>query len=272
MVAYLCTAYAVSERRTCRTVRCARATYHYRSHRDPRTALRQRTREMAQTRVRYGYRKIRVLLNREGWAVGKKLVYRLYREEGLMLRQRVPRRRKSVAPRCTRPKPGKPNEAWTLDFVADQLANGPRFRALIVVDVFTRESVAIEVRQSLRGEHVVTVLNRLKVCRGVPTRLFCDNGSAFCSQIVDLRAYQHTVRIDFSGPGSRRTMLMWNRSMWRCDGSASMRTGSSHCTKPKSGSSPGGGNTTRVGLTGRSRIARQKNSPGPTRRIISASP
>ena len=157
---YLGTAYPISERRACRTVRCARATYHYRSHRDPRTMLRQRIREMAQTRVRYGYRKIRVLLNREGWAVGKKLVYRLYREEGLMLRHRVPRRRKSVAPRWTRPKPGRPNEAWTLDFVADQLANGQRFRALTVVDVFTRESVAIEVGQSLRGEHVVTVIGQ----------------------------------------------------------------------------------------------------------------
>ena len=156
---------------------------------------------MAQTRIRYGYRKIRVLLNREGWAVGKKLVYRLYREEGLTLRHRVPRRRKSVAPRWTRPTPEKPNEAWTLDFVADQLANGQRFRALTVVDVFTRESVAIEVGQRLRGEHVVTVLNRLTARRGVPTVLFCDNGSEFCSQIVDLWAYQHKVRIDFSRPG-----------------------------------------------------------------------
>ena len=141
--------------RACRTVRCARATYYYRSHRDPRTALRQRIREIAQARGRYGYRKIRVLLNREGGAVGKKLVDRLYREEGLMLRHRVPRRRKSVAPLCTLPKPGKPNEAWTLDFVADQLVNGQRFRALSVVEMFTRERVAMEVGQSLRGEHVV---------------------------------------------------------------------------------------------------------------------
>ena len=88
-----------------------------------------------------------------------------------------------------------------MDFVADQLANGQRFRALTVVDVFTRESVAIEVGQSLRGEHVVTVLNRLTARRGAPTVLFCDNGSEFCSQIVDLWAYQHKVRIDFSRPG-----------------------------------------------------------------------
>jgi len=202
VVRYLCTAYAVSERRACRTVRCARATYYYRSHRDPRTALRQRLREMAQTRVRYGYRKIRVLLNREGWAVGKKLVYRLYREEGLMLRRRSPRRRKSVVPRVHRPTVTRPNEAWTLDFVADQLVDGRRFRALTVIDVYTRECVAIEVGQRLRGEHVVAVLNRLKVHRGTPRRLFCDNGSEFSSQLMDLWAYHNKVSIDFSRPGT----------------------------------------------------------------------
>jgi putative transposase len=202
VVAYPCTKYTVSERRACRTVRCARATHYYRSHRDPHTMLRQRIREMAQTRVRYGYRKIRVLLNREGWAVGKKLVYRLYREEGLMLHHRVPRRRKSTALRWTRPKSGKPNEVWTLDFVADQLTDGRRFRALTVVDVFTRESLAIEVGQSLRSEHVVAVLNRLKVQRGTPTRIFCDNGSEFSSQLMDLWAYHNKVSIDFSRPGT----------------------------------------------------------------------
>ena len=201
MVGYLRGTYPISARRACRIVRCARATYYYRSHRDPRTALRQRLREMAQTRARYGYRKIRVLLNREGWAVGKHLVYRLYREEGLTLRHRPPRRRKAVVARVHRPSVTKPNDTWTLDFVADPLANGQRFRALTVVDVFTRESVAIEVGQRLRGEHVVNVLNRLTAQRGAPTRLFWDNGSEFCSQIVDLWAYQHQVRIDFSRPG-----------------------------------------------------------------------
>lgn len=156
---------------------------------------------MAQARVRYGYRKIRVLLNREGGAVGQHLVYRLYREEGLTLCHRPPRRRKAVVLRARRPAVTRPNDAWTLDFVADQLANGLRFRALTVVDVCTRESLAIEVGQRLRGEHVVTVLNRLIAHRGAPTRLLCDNGSEFCSQIVDLWAYQHQVRIDFSRPG-----------------------------------------------------------------------
>lgn len=201
VVGYLCVAYPISERRACRTVRGARATYHYPSHRDPRTALRQRIREMAQARVRYGYRKIRVLLNREGWAVGQHLVYRLYREEGLMLRHRSPRRRKAVMRRAHRPPVTRPNDTWTLDFVADQRVNGQRFRALTVVDVFTRESVAIAVGPHLRGEYVVTGLNWLTAQRGAPTRLFCDNGSEFCRQLVDLWAYQHQVRIDVSRPG-----------------------------------------------------------------------
>ena len=201
VVQYLGTAYPISDRRACRTVRCARATSRYRRHRDPRTALRQRIREMAQTRVRYGYRKIRVLLNREGWAVGNHLVYRLYREEGLTLRHRPPRRRKAVVARAYRPLVTKPNDAWTLDFVADQLANGHRIRALTVVDVCTRESLAVEVGQRLRSEHVVQVLTRLTVHRGAPKRLCCDHGSEFCSQLVDLWAYQHHVQIDYSRPG-----------------------------------------------------------------------
>lgn len=201
VVQYLGTAYPVSERRACRTVRCARASYRYRSHRNPRTELRLRIREMAQTRVRYGYRKIRVLLNREGWVVGKHLVYRLYREEGLTLRRRPPRRRKAVVVRTQRPPVTRPNEAWTLDFVADQLVTGQRIRALTVVDVWTRECLAIEVGHRLRSEHVVQVLTRLTVQRGAPRRLFCDNGSKFSSQLVDLWAYQHQVQIDFSRPG-----------------------------------------------------------------------
>ena len=198
---YLGTAYPISERRACRTVRCARATYRYRSYRDPRTALRQRIHELAQSRVRYGYRKIRVLLNREGGAGGKHVVYCLYREDGLTLRHRPPRRRKAAVVRAHRPLVTRPNEAWTLDFVADQLVTGDRFRALTVVDVWTRESLAIEVGQRLRSQHVVQVLARLTAQRGAPKRLFCDNGSEFCSQLVDLWAYHHQVQIDFSRPG-----------------------------------------------------------------------
>ena len=95
----------------------------------------------------------------------------------------------------------KPNEAWSLDFVADQLADGRRFRALTVLDVFTRECLAIEAGANLRGEHVVATHNGIFKERAVPRKLCCDNGSEFTSQLVDLWAYQHQVNLDFSRPG-----------------------------------------------------------------------
>jgi putative transposase len=135
-----------------------------------------RIREIAQSRVRYGYRKIRVLLNREGWEVGKHLVYRLYKKEGLALKKRPQRKRKAIQHREERFTATAPNQAWSIDFIADQLQDGTRFRALTVLDVYTREGVAIEPGQSLKGEDVVRVLSRLKQQRGVPKLLFCDNG------------------------------------------------------------------------------------------------
>jgi putative transposase len=201
VVVYLCDLYRVSQRQACRVVRVAESTFRYRTRRAPRTALRLRMREIAQTRVRYGYRKILTLLRREGWKVGKKLVYRLYREEGLALRYKPRRRRRMATNRQERFRPVAPNQVWSLDFVADQLADGRRFRALTVVDVYTRECLAIEVGQSLKGENVVSVLNRIRGQRGVPKMLFCDNGSEFTSQAMDLWAYGNGVRIDFSRPG-----------------------------------------------------------------------
>jgi putative transposase len=161
VVSYLGGVYRVSLRRACRVTGVAISTFRYRSIREPMTALRLRIREIAQARVRYGYRKIRVLLKREGWNVGKKLVYRLYREEGLTLRYKPRRRRCAAANRRERSKAAAPNQVWSLDFVADQLADGRRFRALTVVDIFTRESLAIELGQSLKGDDVVRVLCRI---------------------------------------------------------------------------------------------------------------
>ena len=108
----------------------------------------------------------RMLLNREGWNVGKYLVYRLYKEEGLALKKRPKRRRKAVRHREERFVATAPNQAWSIDFVADQLQDGTRFRALTMLDVYTREGVAIEVGQRLKGDDVVRVLNRMKQQRG----------------------------------------------------------------------------------------------------------
>jgi putative transposase len=179
VVSYLHDTYRVSERRACRVARIPVSTFRYESRQEPRTALRLRIREIAQVRVRYGYRKIRVLLNREGWKVGKKLVYRLYKEEGLTLRHKPRRKRRAALHRRERFRPTAPNEVWSLDFVADQLADGRRFRALTIMDVFTRESLAIEVGQRLKGEDVVATLNDIRLKRGVPKFLFCDNGRVY---------------------------------------------------------------------------------------------
>jgi len=201
IVDYLKSRYSTSERRACRLVGLARRVYSYKSCKDPHTALRQRMRELAVTRMRYGYRKIGVLLKREGFRHSTGVIYRIYREEGLGLRYRPGRRSKAQVTRPQRKPAVRPNQAWSLDFVADQLANGTRFRCLTIVDVFTRECLSIEVGQRLSGTDVVAVLNRIKQAGRVPGTLFCDNGSEFTSQIPDLWAYHNKVKIEFSRPG-----------------------------------------------------------------------
>jgi len=157
--------------------------------------------EIAAIRVRYGYRRVHILLKREGWNASRWLVQRLYQEEGLALRSKRPRRRKMAAHRQARTKPTGPDQAWSLDFVADELPQGRRYRCLTVIDVYSRECLAIEVEQNLRGEDVVATLDRLRQARAVPKVLFCDNGTEFTSRILDLWAYHHRVQIDFSRPG-----------------------------------------------------------------------
>ena len=200
-VAYMTSHHRVSKRRACRLIEHCRSTHYYRSVRDPKLALRQRIREIAQVRVRYGYRRIPALLRREGWRHGRSQTYRLYTQERLQLRSKLPKRRKMVVQRNQRIRPSGPDEAWSMDFVADQLANGMRFRALTVVDVFTREALAIEVGQRLKGEDVVATLDRVTRDRRKPRYLFVDNGSEFSGRMLDLWAYHHKVRIDFSRPG-----------------------------------------------------------------------
>src|ERR1700758_4692842 len=113
-----------------------------------------------------------------------------------------PKRRRTVSEHGRqKPRAEEPNAVWSLDFVADQLTDGRRFRALTVVDVYTRECLAIEVGQSLKGHDVVRVLQQIREERGAPRMLFCDNGSEFTSQVLDLWAYHNGVKIDFSRPG-----------------------------------------------------------------------
>jgi putative transposase len=194
-------AYWVSERRACVVIQMARSTQRYKSIREDDPALRHRIREIAETRVRYGYRRIHTLLRREGWHANHKRVYRVYCEEGLNLRRKRPRRHVSGAHRIGRPLAMEVDECWSMDFVCDSLFNGRRFRALTIVDNYSRECLAIEVGQSLKGGDVVGVMDRLVALRGRPERIQCDNGSEFISKVMDKWAYEHDVIIDFSRPG-----------------------------------------------------------------------
>ena len=138
VVAHVAQSHGYSQRRACSLTGQHRSTQRRPSRRNPWLEIRQRMREIAAARVRYGYRRIHVLLRREGWTLGRNVVWRLYREEGLALRSKRPRRRKMVVQREARCLPTRPNEAWSLDFIHDQLSGGTKFRALTVVDIFSR--------------------------------------------------------------------------------------------------------------------------------------
>lgn len=181
--------------------RMSRRTYRHNSHKGPQTELRMRIREIAQDLAISVSHSILAMLRREGWKAGKYMVERIYREEGLTLRQRPKRHRRVAEHGRERFHPTAPNQVWSMDFVADQLADGRRFRSLTVLDIYTRECLAIEPDQKLKGQDVALVLNRVKAQRGVPRMLYCDNGSEFSSQAMDLWAYQNGVRIAFSRPG-----------------------------------------------------------------------
>ncbi len=192
--------FQVSERRACRVAAVKRSTVRYRSQAKDQTPLRQRLRELAASRVRYGYRRLHILLRREGWRVNAKRVYRMYREEGLSLRYKRAKKRVSM-PRVTPPPATQPNERWSIDFLRDSLADGRPFRVFTVVDNVTKVSPAIEADFSLKGTHVVAVLDRLKATVGLPKRLAVDNGPEFISKALDAWAYRNGVALEFSRPG-----------------------------------------------------------------------
>jgi putative transposase len=200
VVRYFRVGFRVSERRACRVAAVPRSSCRYRSVARDQAALRIRLRDLAAARVRYGYRRLHVLLRREGWRVNHKRIYRLYREEGLGIRAK--RRRKRVSgPRVLPPPAQRPQERWSLDFLADSLADGRRFRVLTIVDNVSRVSPAIEVGTSLTGERVVATLERLQQTVGRPERIAVDNGPEFVSKALDAWAYRNGVRLEFSRPG-----------------------------------------------------------------------
>ena len=178
-----------------------RSVIRYKSIKDPRDALRMRLRELAMARVGYGYKRLHILLLREGWVINHKCVYRLYKEEGLCMRKKPPRRRKACMKREIRPLASEKNECWSMDFMSDQLFDGRRIRLLTIVDNHTRESLAIHVSQRIRGIEVVEVLEKVVKEHGKPKTIRVDNGPEFISKDVDLWAYWNKVKLDFSRPG-----------------------------------------------------------------------
>lgn len=162
--------------------------------------LRRRLREWAQARPRFGYLRLYVLLRREGWGINRKRVHQLYREEGLIVRLTHRRKRAShlrVVPPC----PSQGNERWSMDFVADTVLDGRRFRALTIVDNWSRHSAFIEVDFTLPGTKVVAALERVGKRSGYPKMIMVDNGTEFTSKALDAWAYAHGVKLDFIRPG-----------------------------------------------------------------------
>jgi putative transposase len=196
VITHLVQAHGLSERRACRLAGLNLSTWQYRARRPQPSALRERLKELAGQRRRFGYRRLHALLRREGWRVNHKAVHRIYLEEGLQVRQR---RRKRLARVGRQPMlvPQAPNQRWSMDFQHDLLATGQRFRSLNIVDDFSRECPAIEVDTSLPGARVVRVLERLAKTRGLPKEIIVDNGPEMIGKALDQWAWRYGVRLHF---------------------------------------------------------------------------
>ncbi len=199
---YLQETYPVSGARACGLLHLAVSSYYYQSHglRDE-APVRAALRRHAAVRRRWGYRRLLVLLRREGIMDNHKRVHRLYRAEGLQVRAR--RRRKQKLRRGTeRPvAPLKPNERWSLDFVHDRLVSGRALRLLTVHDDYTRECLWIEADTSLSGPHVTRVLDCVAGLRGRPASLITDNGPEFAGLALERWAHDRQVTHRFITPG-----------------------------------------------------------------------
>jgi putative transposase len=178
----------------------SRSTLRRKSRRDPQEALRNRLRELASVRVRYGYRRLTVLLKREGWKVNAKRIYRLYTEEGLIVRTKQ-RKKLASRNRAAVPSATAPNQRWSMDFVHARLTDGRWFRVLTVVDQFTRECLLLHADFSMTGVKVAAALEPVVRKRGKPLSITCDNGSEFSSKAMDAWAWQLGVRLVFITPG-----------------------------------------------------------------------
>jgi len=199
-VAHLQAVMGLSERRACSFVGADRKMIRYRSRRPPETELRGRLRDLANERRRFGYRRLFILLRREGEPSGINRIYRLYREEGLTVRKRRARRR-AVGTRAPILVEARPNARWSLDFVHDQFACGRRFRVLNIVDDVTRECLAAIPDTSISGRRVARELTDLISRRGKPDMIVSDHGTEFTSNAILAWSKDHRVEWHYIAPG-----------------------------------------------------------------------
>ena len=192
----------MSERKACLLVGQSRGTYRYQPEASTvNEAIRRRMRDLAVERLRFGSPRLTVLLRKEFGAVNHKRIERLYALEQLQLPRRKKARRRGMGRQGLLLKPTRPNEHWSMDFVSDALSDGRRFRALTMMDNFTRESVAIEVDSSLSGERVTRVLDWLKMTHGLPETIIVDNGPEFTSRAMLAWSVDNQVNLQFIDPG-----------------------------------------------------------------------
>jgi putative transposase len=199
-VSHVRAAFATSERRACCLLGFDRTSVRYRAVRPDDQVLRERLKALAADRRRFGYRRLHVLLRREGHAVNKKRVQRLYREEKLMLRKRGGRKR-ALGARAPMIPALAANQRWSLDFVADQMSDGRRFRILVVVDDYTRECLALVGDTSLSGMRVARELDGIVGWRGRPASVVSDNGTELTSNAVLAWAERSGVDWHYIAPG-----------------------------------------------------------------------
>ena len=199
-VAHVGSAFELSERRACRIIGCVRMMVRYCSRRPQDTELRERLRLLAHERRRFGYRRLHVLLRREGFIVNHKRLFRIYREERLMVRRRAGRKR-ALGTRAPLTVPQWPNDRWSLDFAADQFIDGRRLRILVVVDYCTRECLALVADTSISGIRLARELDRLLDERGKPKTIVSDNGTELTSNAILQWADDHKVAWHYIAPG-----------------------------------------------------------------------
>lgn len=189
-----------SQTRSCNLVGLGRSTFRYKSRRPPDEEVRQKLRELALKRTRFGYRRLAIFLRREGHVVNHKKVFRLYRAEGLILPRK--RRKKPLGLRqAPLSRPTRCNERWSMDFVMDRFTGGRRFRVFMLVDDFSRECLAAWADTSISGIRVVRLLEELGITRGLPQTLVSDNGPEFTSHAMLAWAHERGVTPHFIDPG-----------------------------------------------------------------------